>query len=225
VGNWGISCPPPCLLLTPGVIGFNPPAQGVLSLPQTLAALTVVTPGVCASQWCDAPGVPAQPSSVARVPALRLRDGDGPRTAPASRSRLSTRLPAPALPAHAMRSHPLRPPRNHALLRGCRQHPEKQLCPKGDAAVTTMGTMETRWLHVQLPWMTTQALPKAEGTGMGLDGDQEGPAPPSLGAGHGDTACAALSPERATTSKGHRAPRQQRCTLTDACSPNRDFSS
>lgn len=36
VGNGGISCPLRCLILTPRVIGLNPRAQGVLSLPKPL---------------------------------------------------------------------------------------------------------------------------------------------------------------------------------------------
>lgn len=52
----------------------------------------------------------------------------------------------------------------------------------------------------------TQTLPKAEGMGTGLGGDREGPALLSLGARHSDTACAVLSPECATTSRGSGAP-------------------
>lgn len=158
------------------------------------------------------PGV-ALLSGITTVPVLLVRDGNGPQTAPASRSCLCNtapvhcfRLRARCAPTRATPCGPSPPPRNHALLRGCRQHPENLLWPKGDVAVTKLGTINSRWLHVQLPWTTTQTLPRAESTGMGLDGEREGPAPSSLGARRGDTACAVLSPECATTSKGSRAP-------------------
>lgn len=127
-------------------------------------------PGVCASDQCDAPGVSAQPPPGAglpsRVTTVPMGWGQtagwllhhGPASVYSSRSLLC--LHTRSAPTHATATV--------STKKSCPASgmpTENQLCVKGDIAITKLGTIKTHWLHVLLPWMLTQTLPKAQSKG------------------------------------------------------------